>query len=101
MIDFFFRKLFCFWNHDLLFFTIIVYYYTYYFIFLFLLFLIVTSWTDDSRHIVTGSRDGLSKVWRIVEDSTGLSVTCLHSFSPFDGVSVTAVGIRTHIAGLQ
>lgn len=45
------------------------------------------------------ARDGLCKVWKVTTspsdgvDSASISLDCVHSFTPFGGVSVTAVDI--------
>lgn len=60
------------------------------------------SWTPDSKHIVTASRDGTCKVWRVIVPSTdstvegggqGYDLLCIHTFTPFAGAAVTAVDI--------
>lgn len=54
-------------------------------------------WTADGRYLATGSRDGVCKLWSVGPGPTGadgdgtVSIRCLYSFSPFAGVSVTAL----------
>jgi len=64
------------------------------------------SWTTSmsskdtiNTFLLSGSRDGVCKVWQVerdlpVETRAGKALVCLYSFSPFDGVSVTAVQFR-------
>jgi elongator complex protein 2 len=56
------------------------------------------SWLVDCTMLATASRDGSCKVWHIdtVDDGEGKQVSklsCLYIFSPFDGISVTAIDI--------
>lgn len=63
------------------------------------------SWTADSGSVVTVSRDGQCKVWRVQQQQQSLSrnnplvevggvaLECVHSFAPFGGNSVTAVDV--------
>jgi len=65
------------------------------------------SWTTSmsskdtiNTFLLSGSRDGVCKVWQVerdlpVETRAGKALVCLYSFSPFDGVSVTAVQFRS------
>ena len=64
------------------------------------------SWTTSmsskdiiNTFLLSGSRDGVCKVWQVerdlpVETRAGKALVCLYSFSPFGGVSVTAVQFR-------
>lgn len=53
------------------------------------------SWTGDSAFLVSASRDGFCKVWRVVDtEAGGADLDCVFAFSPFDGTAVTAVDIR-------
>jgi WD40 repeat protein len=54
------------------------------------------SWSPDSEHVLTASRDGTCKLWRINGTAAGTATAafvCLHTFTPFAGVAVTAVDI--------
>lgn len=59
------------------------------------------SWLVDSNKIITASRDGTCKVWEVENNENNnlkskeflSKLSCLFTFSPFDGVSVTAIDI--------
>jgi WD40 repeat protein len=54
------------------------------------------SWSPDSEHVVTASRDGTCKLWHIkgmAVDIASAEFVCLHTFTPFAGVAVTALDI--------
>lgn len=53
------------------------------------------AWSGDGSMLLTGSRDGLCKVWgcREAESQEGLELICLLQFSPFAGVAVTSLDI--------
>jgi WD40 repeat protein len=61
------------------------------------------SWSPDSEHVVTASRDGTCKLWHIegtAADTSSAEFVCLHTFTPFAGVAVTALDIlRNPYAG--
>lgn len=61
-------------------------------------FLIMFSWTPDSSHVLTTSRDGSCKIWRVTElseSSQHTDLVCVETFSPFSGIAVTAVDVYT------
>lgn len=52
------------------------------------------SWCADGRSLVTGSRDGQCKRWRVsTETCSATSV-----WTPFEGVAVTAVDCLAHVS---
>ena len=60
-------------------------------------------WTSDSNILITGSRDGTCKIWKLTHDladkaspssSNTAYLSCMFKFSPFDGVSVQALDIH-------
>jgi WD40 repeat protein len=57
------------------------------------------SWSPDSTHLITASRDGFVKVWKVNESSSGsgtaasVNLVAVHVMSPFGGVSVTALDL--------
>lgn len=54
------------------------------------------SWTGDSAFLVSASRDGFCKVWRVFETETGgVDLDSIFAFSPFVGTAVTAVDVRS------
>lgn len=56
------------------------------------------SWCNDST-LVTGSRDGVCKVWSLSPsgaDDSSLSLVNMSEFKPFDGVSVTTLDVSSH-----
>jgi len=55
--------------------------------------------TSSNTFLLSGSRDGACKLWQVicglsVDTRAGQALTCLYSFLPFGGVSVTAVQFR-------
>lgn len=52
-------------------------------------------WAGDSSFLVTASRDGFCKVWTIsIDPNTNKdTINCISSFSPLDGVAMTAIDI--------
>jgi WD40 repeat protein len=50
-------------------------------------------WTVDGQCLATGSRDGVCKLWSVGPATAdgAVAIQCVHSFSPFAGVSVTAL----------
>jgi hypothetical protein len=53
---------------------------------------VLLSWIGiETGCLCTASRDGVVKIWKIIESNSTLNV--LYSFSPFDGVAVTAVDV--------
>lgn len=48
----------------------------------------------DSSLLITGSRDGVCKVWTV--DPTRHELQILYSFSPFDNVAVTALSFGSY-----
>jgi WD40 repeat protein len=61
-------------------------------------------WTSDSNVLITGSRDGVCKIWKLTHNladnasssssSNTTYLSCMFKFSPFDGVSVQALDIH-------
>lgn len=53
------------------------------------------SWTSDSSKLITVSRDGVCKVWKVCESADGscVDLEAVHSFTPFGSVSVTALDV--------
>ena len=51
--------------------------------------------SSSSVFLVTGSRDGACKVWQVCsEPQHGPALCCIHSWSPFGGIAVTALHCR-------
>ena len=50
-------------------------------------------WSGDSAMLLTGSRDGYCKMWKVLSTSTcnSFELVCIFQFSPFDGASVTSL----------
>ena len=54
------------------------------------------SWNGDGSVLMTGSRDGYCKVWKVLSPTThdSFGLVCIFQFSPFGGIAVTSLDIR-------
>jgi WD40 repeat protein len=55
------------------------------------------SWSSDNELLATGSRDGTCRIWQVRQEENAYFLDCLLSFSPFNGIAVTALDIGPKI----